>query len=338
MRAAVRCPLIPFPVAMSIRITATAWAVPPQIQTAEELAPLIGRSPEWILSRTGVCRRHVSGDLKDPAVLAAAAARSILQEHGPPDLILYAGAVPRQAIPDLSVFVHRELGLTGIPAFSVNSACLSFLTALKTAEGLIAGGTFSRVLICVAELGSRGRNFHEPESAALLGDGAAAVLVERAESLPLTSGFEAFRMQTWSEGADLTGVRGGGLMSPLGDDGDSPEDQLFHMDGVALLKLTVPRLRRFLTNFLRDSGVTTDDIDLVVPHQPSGPGLRLLTRWGFCESRVVNIIANYGNCVAASMPMALAMAHQAGRLSPGSRILFLGTSAGVSIGAALFRW
>lgn len=323
---------------MSIRISASAWAVPPRVQSSQELAPLIGRTPEWILSHTGVSYRHISDDCTDPAILAATAARSILDRHGPPDLVLYAGVVPRQAIPDLAVFVHREMGLSGIPAFSVSSACLSFLTALKTAEGLIAGGSFSRVLICVAELGSLGRNFQEPESAALLGDGAAAVLVERAESRSVASGFEAFRMQTWSEGADLTGVRGGGLISPPKANEDSHRDQFFHMDGAALLKLTVPRLRRFLTEFLRDNQVSINDIDLVVPHQPSGPGLQLLTRWGFSENRVMNIIANYGNCVAASMPMALAMAHQEGRLTSGDRILFLGTSAGVSIGAGLFRW
>lgn len=322
---------------MSIRIAATAWSVPPQVQTSEELAPLIGRTPEWVLNHSGVSRRHVSGELKDPAVLAAVAARSILETHAPPDLVLYAGVVPRQAIPDLAVFVHRELGLVGIPAFSVSSACLSFLTALKTAEGLILGGTYSRILICVAELGSQGRDFQEPESAALLGDGAAAVLVERAVS-PGDSGFEAYRMQTWSEGADLTGVRGGGLMSPYSHAARALQDQLFHMDGDSLLKLTVPRLRRFLSDFLRDLGVSPDDIDLVVPHQPSGPGLGLLSRWGFREDRIMNIIANYGNCVAASMPMALAMADEEQRLRAGDRVLFVGTSAGVSIGAALFRW
>lgn len=321
---------------MSIRITATSFCTPPQVQTSEELAGLISRTAEWIHQQTGVQKRHVSTVCLDPAILAAQAIRPILERYGPPDLLLYAGSVPRQAIPDLSVFVHRELGLTGIPSFSVHSACLSFLTALKTAEGLILSGTYRRILISVSELGSLGRNFAEPESAALLGDGAAAVLVEAAPDR--SSGFEAYRMQTWSEGADLTGVRGGGTLRPAHAPGSRTADQLFHMQGEALLRLTVPRLRRFLGAFFAEAQVGPEQIDLVIPHQPSGPGLQLLTRWGFSEDRIINIIADYGNCVAASMPMALAIAHQAGRISPGMRLLFLGTSAGVSLGAGLFRW
>lgn len=323
---------------MSVKITATNFSVPVKVQTSEELAPLIGRSAGWIEQHTGVLTRHVSGSLKDPAILAAQAARPLIESCGTPDLVLYAGAIPRQALPDLSVFAHRELQLSGTPCFSVNAVCLSFLTALKTAEALINNGTYQRVLICCAELASHGRNFSEPESAALMGDGAAAVIVEAATSKNVRQGFEAYRMQTWSDGADLTSVRGGGTLLPPDDPKLQDSDNLFQMNGDALLRLTMPHLRRFLDRFFADYKIAPDDIDLVVPHQPSGPGLRLLTRWGFAEDKVVNIVADYGNCVAASMPMALAMANRDGRIKPGSRILFLGTAAGISIGAGLFRW
>ncbi|MGZ0166925.1 MAG: 3-oxoacyl-ACP synthase III family protein [Planctomycetales bacterium] len=322
---------------MAIRITATNFAVSSHVQTSEALAPLIDRSADWIIERTGVLKRHIAGTIKDPAVLAGQAARPLIEQHGEPDLVLYAGALPRQAVPDTSVFVHRKLRLTSVPCFSINASCLSFLTALKTAEAFIAGKTYSRILICSAELSSLGRNFDEPESAALMGDGAAAAMITAATPGD-GSGFEAYRMQTWSDGADLTGVRGGGTLVHPNDPDSTATDHLFHMNGDALLRMTVPRLRRFLDAFLDDANITTDDIDLVIPHQASGPGMRLLTRWGFPEDRVVNIIADYGNCVAASMPMALAIARQQGRLSPGDRVLFLGTAAGISIGAGLFRW
>ena len=119
---------------MGTRIIATSMAVPPEVQTSEQLAPLIGRDSEWIIRRTGVLQRHVAGNLKDPAVLAAEASRPLLDRYGSPDCVIYAGAIPRQMLPDLSVFVHRELGLTGVPGFSVNAACLSFLSALTVAD------------------------------------------------------------------------------------------------------------------------------------------------------------------------------------------------------------
>ncbi|MCA9079265.1 MAG: ketoacyl-ACP synthase III [Planctomycetaceae bacterium] len=323
---------------MGIQITGIRHAVPPQVQTAAELAPLIGQTEEWVLRQTGVARRHVAGDLRDPAILAAQAARPLIAEWGAPDLVLYAGAVPRQGVPDTSLFVARELGLSGIPCFSVNAVCLSFLMALKVAEGFLESGIYRRVLICVAELASRGRNFDVPEAAALMGDGAAAAMVERSADGHGPSGFEGFRLQTWPEGAELTGLRGGGTMLPPDDPQVTHADHRFHMDGEGLLRITLPHLRRFLKEFFAEHQLTPQDIDLVIPHQPSGPGLKLLGRWGFPEDRVINLIADYGNCVAASMPMALAIAQQTGRLQRGQRLLFLGTAAGLSIGAGLFRW
>lgn len=320
---------------MGTRIIATSMAVPPEVQTSEQLAPLIGRDSEWIIRRTGVLQRHVAGNLKDPAVLAAEASRPLLDRYGSPDCVIYAGAIPRQMLPDLSVFVHRELGLTGVPGFSVNAACLSFLSALTVADALIERGQYRKILICVAELASRGRNFSEPESAALLGDGAAAVLMEQT---PGTSCIAGYQMQTWSDGADLAGLRGGGTLFPPEHPDTTLADHRFHMQGEQLLRATVPRLRQFLDKFFSEHGISQADIQLVIPHQPSGPALSLLKRWGFTEERVVNIIADYGNCVAASMPMALALAEREGQIQRGDLLLLLGTAAGISIGASLLRW
>lgn len=320
---------------MGTRIVATNFCVPPDIETSQHLAQKTGRSADWIVGFTGVQFRHVSPCLKDPAVLAAQAARPVVDEYGAPDCIIYCGAIPRQMLPDLSVFVHRELGLEGVAAMSVNTACLSFLSALVTADALIERGVYRRILLSVAELASRGRNFDEPESAALLGDGAAAVLIERTDG---DSCILHSRLETWSEGAELAGLRGGGTLRTPDDPNVTIADHRFFMQGDQLLRATIPRLRKFLDRFFADSGCTADDVQLVVPHQPSGPALQLLTRWGFEESRIVNIISQYGNCVAASMPMALSVAVNDDRLKRGDQFLLLGTAAGISLGAALVTW
>lgn len=320
---------------MGTRIVATNYCVPPDVETSQQVAQKIGRTADWIQNVTGVHSRHVSPSIKDPAILAANAVRPILAEYGTPDCLIYCGAIPRQMLPDLSVFVHRELGLHGTPAMSINTACLSFLSALVTADALIERGVYKRVLVCVGELASRGRNFDDPESAALLGDGGAAVLVERCKG---ASCIVRSRLETWSEGADLAGLRGGGTMLSPDDPGIQPADHRFFMMGDQLLRVTVPRLRKFLDQFLADCDISRDQIQLVVPHQPSGPALQLLSRWGFEEERTINIVAKYGNCVAASMPMALAIAAEEGRLQRGDNLLLLGTAAGISLGAALVTW
>ena len=104
---------------LGMRITAVTMAIPPRVQNAHELAPLIHRSADWIAQQTGVFRRHVADDDVSPAQLAACAARAALSSTGPPDLILYAGALTQQLVPDTSAFVQRELELERIPCFTI---------------------------------------------------------------------------------------------------------------------------------------------------------------------------------------------------------------------------
>jgi 3-oxoacyl-[acyl-carrier-protein] synthase-3 len=310
-------------------------AIPPRVQTAAELAPLIHRSAEWIQQHTGVLRRRVAGDDVSPAQLAASAAREAISHSGPPDLILYAGALTQQLVPDTSAFVQHELELERIPCFTINQTCLSFIAALQVAHGLLKVGSYKRILICSGELATRGRSFEEAESAALLGDGAAAAVVEYSDECE--SDLIHCSLETWSDGIELCSVRAGNHPPPRPD---MSHDALFcfHMLGPQLFRFVRPRLKRFLKSFLESAGTSIDQVQLVVPHQASGPGLRLLEQAGFPSDRIVNIVADYGNCVAASIPMALAVAVQEGRIARGDCVLLVGTAAGVSLGAALLRW
>lgn len=322
---------------MPTRITAANLWVPPVVETAADLALKIGQSAEWIIQQTGVERRHVAPADCDPAKMAAEAARPLLDvgDKFNPDWLIHAAATRRQSIPDTSVFVQRELGLRGVPAISVQATCLSFLVGLQMADGLLAAGRARRVLLTSAELPCRVRNYSEPESASLLGDGAAAVILEWTSD---PSAVEYFAMETWSAGAEHAEIRGGGHRCLPGDPGTEADDNLFHMNGDALLRAGVPRMKKFIQRLWDTLEIGVNEIDLVIPHQPSAASLRVLERLGFETNQVVNILADYGNCVAASMPMALATAIQQQRLQRGQRVLLLGTAAGVSLGAAVLRW
>src|SRR5207244_3120753 len=130
------------------------------------------RTADWIVTHTGVERRRVADAHMEVADLAADAARQALGDAGPPDLIIYASASVRQLIPDTSVFLQRALGYEGIPCYSVHATCMSFLVGLHLANALLTTRAYRRILICSAEIATRGRNYTEAESAALLGDGA----------------------------------------------------------------------------------------------------------------------------------------------------------------------
>ncbi len=320
---------------MKLRITSTGFHVPDHVETAADLSERVGRSPEWIRSRTGVEKRHISQQ-PDVAILGAAAARDALAGAAPPDLLINASGLPRQVLPDNAVFIARELGLNGIPCFTVHATCLSFLVGLKVAGSLIGNG-FQRILVVSAELTSIGRNFDEPESSVLLGDGAAAAMIEPA--LPDSfSEILFWGMDTWPEGAGFTEVIGGGTRRHPRMPDVRPEEHLFHMSGPKVYRFARGKVGDLLDRMYAETGLGCEDIDLVVPHQASGPALSSLPRYGFPEEKVVNIVAEYGNCVAASLPMALHHALETGRIQPGMNVLMLGTGAGLSVAAALIRW
>ena len=160
----------------SFKITGFGSYLPPEVETSEELSMKINKSSKWIISRTGVEKRLISSI--DVDKMGAIAAEEAIGNKEKPDLILNASGVGKQIIPDTSVFFQKELGFNGIPSFSIHATCLSFIVALHTASLYISSGTYKKILIISSDRGTRGRNLNQPESAALLGDAAAAVLIE----------------------------------------------------------------------------------------------------------------------------------------------------------------
>ena len=130
------------------KITGLGYYLPPHIETAEELSKKINKTERWVISRAGVSERRVSSI--DVDQMGASAARDAIGDKPQPDLIINASGVPKQTIPDTSVFIQRELGYDGIPSFSVHSTCLSFITALNVAGSLIHSKSYSRILIVLS--------------------------------------------------------------------------------------------------------------------------------------------------------------------------------------------
>lgn len=320
---------------MRFKISSTGMYAPPDVETAADLAPRIGVTAEWIESQTGVPRRHVAREPLEQ--MAAKAARAALGDGPPPDLVINASTTPRQLIPDSSVFLAGELGLDGVPSFTLHATCLSFVVALHAAGAYLATGAYRRVLVVSAEIASGSRNYAEPESASLLGDGAGAVVVEPAGPGE-ESGLLAYEMGTWPRFSNLAELRGAGTRLHPNDPATRPVDNTFTMDGPAIYKAARRRVAVVLRALLDKSGLELSDLDLIVPHQPSGPALAALARYGCPPERTVNIVAEYGNCIAASIPMALAVADAEGRIRRGDRVLLIGTGAGLSVAGAVLRW
>lgn len=319
---------------MRARITGTGLYAPPRVETAAELAPRLGVTAEWIETQTGVLRRHIC---EEPVESMAAKAARLALGDTPPDLVLYASATARQTIPDTSVYVAKELGLKPTPGWSVHATCLSFLVGTYQAYALASIGAYKRILVVSSEIASVGRVFDEPESAALLGDGAGAAVIE-ASGPDDTGELLAWEITSWPEHAHLAVLEGGATHRHPNAPDTEHTHNLFHMDGPGIYKAARKRVAIVLARVLAKAGVQKTDLALTVPHQPSGPAVAALAHYGIPAERTMNIIGEYGNCIAASVPMALAIADAEGRLKRGDLVLLIGTGAGLSVGAMVIRW
>lgn len=329
-----------------LRILGTGVAVSGEPVTSEEMDRRLGLPAGTVEARTGVRRRFV--ERRSAAVPGAEAARAALHAAGLTlddiDCLVAASGTPDQAMPSNASLLHHELGLSarGIPAFDIGASCLGFLMALDVVSSLIASGRYRRVLIVASDIASCGLDWSKLESSGIFGDGAAAAVVDAGDQPPAETGagILAASFLTLSEGVHACEIPGGGsrhhpsrITQPF-----APLAQ-FHMDGPVIFRLAGERLTDFVNGLLAQAGVTLADLDLVVPHQASGHALAFMRRrLRLRAEQVVEIFAERGNQVAASLPTALHEAIVSGRLRRGQRALLIGTGAGVQMGGLVLRY
>ena len=192
---------------LPFRILSSAQALPRRVVSTAEVAALCGVDPDLARARSGVQQRHWLGGGETALQLGAQAARQATVkaglELGDIDVLLNASGSQLQPIPDGAALLARELGLSGLSAYSLHGTCLSFLLAVQHAALLIASAQARYVLIVSTESGSLGLNFAQAESSLLIGDGAAAVLLGPAQtgSTRRGQGLHAARFETYPEGA-----------------------------------------------------------------------------------------------------------------------------------------
>ncbi|MET8698626.1 beta-ketoacyl-ACP synthase III [Kitasatospora sp. NPDC058032] len=324
-------------------------ALPPRVVTNDELAQRLDTSDEWIRTRTGIRQRHVvdpgtaTGDLAERAgrrALASAAATS-----GRPagaDLLILATTTPDRPCPATAPDVAARLGLGGIPAYDVNAVCSGFLYALAAAQGHIAAGLAEHVLVVAADTFSTLLDPRDRTTLAVFGDGAGAVLLRAGEHgepgalLDLSLGSDGTR-------ADLITVRAGGSARPLrgpGADADVADgDRYFSMIGGETFREAVLKMTESSREVLGRVGWDVEDVDAVVGHQAN---LRILhavaEQLDLPTERLVANIDRVGNTAAASIPLALADAVDAGRLTKGDHVLVTAYGGGATWGAGAFEW
>ena len=316
----------------------TGAYAPANVIRNEDLAEL-GFDADWIVQRTGIHeRRHALPD-EVTSDLAFNAAMQCLEDAqvsiDDVDLMLVGTVTPDRPMPSTACILQQKLG-SNAPAFDLNAACSGFIYALATGSQFVKTGHSERVLVIGADLMSRIVNPADKKTYPLFGDGAGAVLLGAGSD---EQGLLSYMMGADGEGAGLLCVPAGGTEEPLNASAIEANRQFMHMDGRPVFKWAIRTVSDALRETLQHAGKSIADVDVLVLHQAN---IRIIDavidELGFNPARAVVNVDQYGNTSAGSIPLALAEAHQQGRIHRGDLVLMCGFGAGLTWGTTLLRW
>jgi 3-oxoacyl-[acyl-carrier-protein] synthase III len=304
----------------NVKILSTGVYLPKPALSLTEVEGFYG------LRASGECgSRYIAKEINAPE-MGALAAKNALDNAGLKfsdiDALIGTCGTHAQIIPSNAALIMRAMKEEDsvIPAFDINSTCLSFLAGLDTLSYLVAAGKYKRVLLVASDKTSPG--LLGTEHASLFSDGAAAVIIEQTPSGEL-SAINCSKIESYPSGSGYSEVR-------LGSNYPSGSGQ-FLMDGKSIYKIASKMIKPFVERLLQNESL--DDYRLVIPHQASAPALKIIQKKLELENeRFLNLIGDFGNTVAASIPMGLHNAISQKKISRGDKVLLLGTSAGFSIG------
>jgi 3-oxoacyl-[acyl-carrier-protein] synthase III len=326
------------------RITGIGFHVPPRVVTNHDLEKIMDTNDAWIVERTGIRERHfVEGDVGS-SDLGIEAARKALADAGRTaadvDFVIFATTTPDWQVPGNGVIVQQQLGLANVGALDVRNACSGFVYSLSVADAFVRMGRYRCVLVIGAEVQSTGIDLttRGRDMAVLFGDGAGAAVVEPCED---GRGILSWALHSEGSGAKELWCEApssrvpGRVTHEMIDSGR----QLPAMNGRQVFKNATTRFPEVIHEVLADCGHTLADVALIVPHQANRRiGDAVAERLGVAPEKVFQNIDRYGNTTAASIPIALTEARDAGLVKPGDLIVLAAFGAGFAWAGCAIRW
>ncbi|MDD3926417.1 MAG: ketoacyl-ACP synthase III [bacterium] len=313
---------------------------PERVLTNSDLEKMVDTSDEWIRTRTGISERHIcDADMatSDMAVKAAAAAlEDAGVEAADVDMIIVATVTPDMPFPATACIVQDRLGAGKAAAFDLQAGCSGFIYALTVGSQYIISGAYRNVLVIGADALTKVTDWEDRGTCVLFGDGAGAALLHR---VPSGSGLLSFKLGAVGSGADYLKIPAGGSRLPASADTVAERGHFIKMEGNEVYKFAVRIMGEAALMSVEEAGLTTEDIDCLIPHQAN---IRIIDaaarRLGLPPEKVFINVQRYGNTSAASIPLALKEAVDSGKVGPGSVVVMVGFGAGLTWGAVTLRW
>lgn len=326
---------------MSVYIAGTGSYLPEKILTNADLEKLVETSDEWIRVRTGIEERHLAAKDEATGDMAAVAARRALEAAGitGADLsaIVVATSTPDYTFPNTACLLQHALGCKNIFCYDLCAACSGLIYALETASSLMrANKKYRYVLVCGAEKLSGIVDWSDRNTCVLFGDGAGAFVLENRDgedTFPVSSlGADGSYSQTLI-------LPAGGSRNPTSHETVDNRMHYIHMQGKETFKLAIKAMVESSNQVLAESGVSPEDVALVIPHQANRRIIQAVAqRLAVPPDRVFDNVNRYGNTSASSIGIAFDDAVRSGRLKRGDLVLLTAFGSGLTWGAMLLRY
>jgi 3-oxoacyl-[acyl-carrier-protein] synthase-3 len=315
------------------KISATGSYLPKKILLNAELAKTVETSDEWIMDRTGIKQRHVASEGELTSDIATHAVLKTLEKAGKKaeeiDLIIVATTTPDLTFPATATTVQAKIGAINAFAFDIQAVCSGFVYALATADNFIKSGQVKNALVIGAETLSRIVNWKDRNTCVLFGDGAGAVLLEATSEE--NCGIIASDLHSDGTLNSLLKTTGGPSLNQ--------QTGFIEMAGKEVFKHAVEKMSKSVLSVLEKAGLTSKDIDLLVPHQANARILNAVAaRLEIPEEKVVLTVQDHANTSAASIPLALDYANSQGRIKKGDVIVLEALGGGLTWGSVVLRW
>ncbi|MDT0540819.1 beta-ketoacyl-ACP synthase III [Croceitalea sp. P059] len=331
------------------KITGLGYYVPDNVVSNDDLSKVMDTNDEWIQERTGIKeRRHVNSEADTTTSMGVEAAKVAIERAGIDkdeiDFIVFATLSPDYYFPGPGVLVQRDLGIKTVGALDVRNQCSGFVYGISVADQYIKTGMYKNVLVIGSEVHSRGLDMTTRGRgvSVIFGDGAGAAVVSREEDT--SKGILSTHLHSEGQHAEELSLIAPGMgkrwVTDIINDNNPDDESYFpYMNGQFVFKNAVVRFSEVIIEGLKTNGLEAADINMLVPHQANLRISQFVQRkFGLSNDQVFNNIMKYGNTTAASIPIALTEAWEAGKVKEGDLVVLAAFGSGFTWGSVIIRW
>lgn len=325
---------------MKAKITATSRYLPKRVLTNFDLEKMVETSNEWILSRTGIEKRHLVSEGEATSDMGAHVAKQLLERSGKHpdeiDLIIVATSTPDYPVVSTAALVQNKIGANNAWGFDIIAACTGFVYALETGAKMVESGRYKNVIVIGGDTMSSIIDYTDRNTCVIFGDGAGGVLLEPSVN---DVGVLDSILHIDGSGQKYLTVPAGGSAQPASKETVENRQHFVYQDGKTVFKFAVKNMAKVSKQILDKNGLIGSDIKLFIPHQANKRIIDAAAdRCGMREDQVLININKYGNTTAGTIPIGIDEAVEENRLEEGDLLLLAAFGGGFTWGSMLIRW